>query len=363
MLSLQSMAQPLREPRPSWRATVLGEDLFAAALDREFRRADRFDEAFALAVVSMDERDETEWRDAIAAATAVARPTDVFGWLSYQRSLAIVRPLAPIGPASVSAAPDAALREELAQALRRAAVSACAVRVEVFASGSDERPPAPRSRARRETVTDALSVVSKRTFDVAGSMALLALLAPVFLVIAGLVRWSSRGPILFRQTRVGRHGQPFTMLKFRTMHANSDETVHEQYVTQFIQGGSAVASQAGVFKIVNDRRVTPVGHFLRRSSLDELPQFWNVFRGEMSLVGPRPSLPYEVARYKRWHRRRLSAAKPGITGLWQVTARSRATFDEMVRLDLQYARNPSLWTDIRILLATPRAVFSGRGAH
>ena len=118
-----------------------------------------------------------------------------------------------------------------------------------------------------------------------------------------------------------------------------------------------------VFKIVNDPRVTPLGHFLRRSSLDEFPQFWNVLRGEMSLVGPRPPLPYEVARYKRWHRRRVLEAKPGITGLWQVTGRSRTTFDEMVRLDLRYARSYSLWTDLKILLATPRAVCSGKGAH
>ena len=109
--------------------------------------------------------------------------------------------------------------------------------------------------------------------------------------------------------------------------------------------------------------MTPIGDFLRRSSLDELPQFWNVLRGEMSLVGPRPPLPYEVARYKRWHRRRVLEAKPGITGLWQVTGRSRTTFDEMVRLDLRYARSHSVWTDLNILLATPRAVLSGKGAR
>jgi lipopolysaccharide/colanic/teichoic acid biosynthesis glycosyltransferase len=118
-----------------------------------------------------------------------------------------------------------------------------------------------------------------------------------------------------------------------------------------------------VFKLVNDPRVTSVGHFLRRSSLDELPQFLNVLRGDMSLVGPRPPVPYEVERYKSWHVRRLYEAKPGITGLWQVKGRSRTTFDEMVRLDLQYARKRSLWEDIKILLATPRAVVSGKGAH
>jgi len=117
------------------------------------------------------------------------------------------------------------------------------------------------------------------------------------------------------------------------------------------------------FKIVNDERVTSIGRFLRRSSLDEFPQFWNVLKGDMSLVGPRPPIPYEVARYNRWHRRRVLEAKPGITGLWQVAGRSRTTFDEMVRMDLRYAKDHSVLTDLAILLATPRAVISGKGAH
>jgi lipopolysaccharide/colanic/teichoic acid biosynthesis glycosyltransferase len=206
--------------------------------------------------------------------------------------------------------------------------------------------------------------VLKRLLDIAGSAALLALLSPVFLVIAALIKVSSKGPVLFRQPRVGQCGRRFTMFKFRTMHVNADEAVHQQYVARFIESGAtATATSDKVFKIVDDPRVTPLGHFLRRSSLDELPQFWNVFRGEMSLVGPRPPLAYEVQRYKRWHLRRLWEAKPGITGLWQVKGRSRTTFDEMVRLDLQYAKTHSLWTDIKILLATPLAVVSGKGAH
>jgi lipopolysaccharide/colanic/teichoic acid biosynthesis glycosyltransferase len=179
--------------------------------------------------------------------------------------------------------------------------------------------------------------------------------------------------VFFRQERVGQHAKPFTMLKFRTMRVDAGHELHQQYVSQFIQsngqakpGDAKTGTESAappVFKIVNDPRVTPLGHFLRRSSLDELPQFWNVLIGEMSLVGPRPPLPYEVKVYKRWHRRRLFVAKPGITGLWQVTGRSRTTFDEMVRLDIRYAKNPSVWTDVKILLATPRAVISGNGAH
>jgi lipopolysaccharide/colanic/teichoic acid biosynthesis glycosyltransferase len=136
-------------------------------------------------------------------------------------------------------------------------------------------------------------------------------------------------------------------------------------VSSFIKSGSRRSSGAdenGLFKIVNDPRVTPIGRFLRRASLDELPQFWNVLIGDMSLVGPRPPLAYEVEQYQSWHRRRVMEAKPGVTGLWQVTGRSRTTFDEMVRLDLRYAKSNSVWTDIKILLATPRAVISGKGA-
>jgi lipopolysaccharide/colanic/teichoic acid biosynthesis glycosyltransferase len=163
---------------------------------------------------------------------------------------------------------------------------------------------------------------------------------------------------------VGKDGRPFFMVKFRTMLVNFDPRIHQQYVESFITARDEPQAGAKVVrKIVNDPRVTRIGHFLRRSSLDELPQFWNVLKGEMSLVGPRPALAYEVARYKPWHRRRVLEAKPGITGLWQVNGRSRTTFDEMVRLDLHYARTYSVWTDLKILLATPRAVLSGKGAH
>ena len=136
-------------------------------------------------------------------------------------------------------------------------------------------------------------------------------------------------------------------------------------VSRFIQGDRQVdqsLGRGGVFKIVDDPRVTAVGRILRKISLDELPQLWNVLRGEMSLVGPRPPIPYEVEQYKSWHRRRILEAKPGITGLWQVTGRSRTTFDEMVRLDIRYARTRSLLTDLKILLSTPRAVLEGKGA-
>ena len=196
------------------------------------------------------------------------------------------------------------------------------------------------------------------------SLGLLAAFLPLFLLIAALVKLTSRGPVLFQQERVGQMMKPFMMLKFRTMHTNADHAIHHQFVSAFIKsrGSLGAGGKTELFKIANDPRVTPIGRFLRRTSLDEIPQFWNVLRGDMSLVGPRPPLAYEVQQYKPWHLRRILEAKPGVTGLWQVTGRSRTTFDEMVRLDLRYARCHSVWADIKILLATPRAVLSGKGA-
>jgi lipopolysaccharide/colanic/teichoic acid biosynthesis glycosyltransferase len=169
--------------------------------------------------------------------------------------------------------------------------------------------------------------------------------------------------VLFRQQRVGHYGRCFTFLKFRSMYMDNDPSAHKEYVTRLING---VAEQKpsngngeGVYKLVNDRRITRVGKFLRQSSLDELPQLLNVLRGEMSLVGPRPSIPYEVAAYQTWHRRRVLEVKPGMTGLWQVMGRNRIKFDEMVRLDLQYAKQWSPWLDLKILIHTPGAVLKG----
>jgi lipopolysaccharide/colanic/teichoic acid biosynthesis glycosyltransferase len=214
-------------------------------------------------------------------------------------------------------------------------------------------------RPRKARAADA----AKRGLDLAASLALLVLLAPAVALIAALVKLSSPGPALFGQTRVGHMMRPFTMRKFRTMYMHAPPDVHREFVTRFITaGGTNGAAADGSFKLTNDRRVTPLGRILRRTSLDELPQLWNVLRGDMSLVGPRPSLPYEWAQYRPWHRRRVLEAKPGLTGLWQVTGRSQTTFDEMVRLDLRYARTCSLRNDIAILARTPAAVIAGRGA-
>jgi len=210
---------------------------------------------------------------------------------------------------------------------------------------------------------------TKRVMDIVGGAIILILCSPVLLAISLAVRLSSRGPVFFRQRRVGQYGRPFTFLKFRSMYADNDPSIHQEYVTQLIAGQAQLhpsngnGDGSGVYKLTGDPRVTPVGAFLRRTSLDELPQLWNVLRGEMSLVGPRPALPYEVAAYQTWHRRRVLEVKPGITGLWQVSGRCRLKFDDAVRLDLKYAKTWSLWLDLKILLRTPQAVWSGEGAY
>ena len=212
-----------------------------------------------------------------------------------------------------------------------------------------------------------LSRTMKRMMDVLGSSLALAIFLPVLLVIAIAVKVTSEGPVFFRQRRVGQYGNPFVFLKFRSMYTNNDAEVHKQYVQRLIAGKAdkhpSNGNGEGVYKLTKDSRITRVGAFLRKTSLDELPQFLNVLKGEMSLVGPRPPIPYEVDAYEIWHRRRLLEAKPGITGLWQISGRSRVKFDDMVRLDLQYARNWSPWMDIKILLRTPGAVVLGEGAH
>jgi exopolysaccharide biosynthesis polyprenyl glycosylphosphotransferase len=203
----------------------------------------------------------------------------------------------------------------------------------------------------------------KRAFDLAFAAAVLFLLSPVFVLIALAVKLTSQGPVLFRQVRIGHNGRAFEFLKFRSMYVKNDATVHQRYTADWIYGqvtpdGSA-AMQTAVYKIISDPRVTWVGRVLRRTSLDELPQFWNVLRGEMSVVGPRPPLPYEVERYTEWHKRRLDVL-PGITGLWQVSGRNALSFEEMIRLDIRYIENWSIRQDLSIVWRTIPAMLLGK---
>jgi exopolysaccharide biosynthesis polyprenyl glycosylphosphotransferase len=227
----------------------------------------------------------------------------------------------------------------------------------------------PAMRVRRDPVVGCSRRSRRlvRAFDIAASGAALLLLLPVFAVIAVAIKLGSRGPVFFRQERVGLCGRSFEFLKFRSMTAGNDASGHKEALAAFIHGEHqeclAQTDEWGrpVFKMTADARVTRVGRFIRRYSLDELPQFWNVFKGDMSMVGPRPALPYEVEAYKPWHEQRLQVT-PGVSGLWQVCGRSRVEFDDMVFQDIVYGYNQSFLTDAHICLRTVPAVLMGTGA-
>jgi lipopolysaccharide/colanic/teichoic acid biosynthesis glycosyltransferase len=205
----------------------------------------------------------------------------------------------------------------------------------------------PRERLARD--------VACRALDLVATLVLLVLLLPLLVAIALIIKLDSPGPVLFRQKRVGRDRRLFQVAKFRTMRHGADHDVHRDYMLALIESGTPAPKLAG------DARVTRFGGFLRRTSLDELPQLWNVLRGEMSLVGPRPSIPYEVERYPaHWFQR--FAVKPGVTGLWQVSGRSEVSLEEMIALDVEYARRRSVLLNVWILLRTIPAVLSMRGA-
>jgi exopolysaccharide biosynthesis polyprenyl glycosylphosphotransferase len=206
--------------------------------------------------------------------------------------------------------------------------------------------------------------VTKRITDIVGSTFGIILFSPFFIVIPILIKLSSKGPVFFKQERVGRYGQMFTFLKFRSMYVNNNHGEHKDFMKKFITGQqSDKDGDEQVYKMKNDPRVTKIGKFLRKSSLDELPQFINVLAGKMSLVGPRPAIPYEVEEYDTWHKRRVIETKPGITGVWQVDGRSNTPFEKMVRMDINYIKNWSLLLDIKLILKTPLAVFAANGAY
>lgn len=233
-----------------------------------------------------------------------------------------------------------------------------------------ESQPVPRSSSRSRQAY----YLMKRCVDVLLSFIVLVLLLPILLVLALVIRLDSPGPVIYHQTRVGARrvgGQwqraDFTFFKLRTMRQNTDASLHQAYVHALIQNNTAEmaalqgAEMGNVNKLVHDPRITRIGHFLRKYSIDELPQFFNVLRGDMSLVGPRPALPYEISDYQPWMLERLQAP-PGITGLQQITARCTADFASQVRLDIEYIHRQSLWLDFVILFKTPFAVLRAEGA-
>ncbi len=374
-------AQPGREAdASSGRDEVfLGQEPFLRMLYLERKRTERSGQRFVLMLLQagglLRSRNKQKVFDKVLETLLhTTRETDIKGWYETGSVVGVI--FTEIGSAqgrSVASALLAKITTALGATLSIEQINEITLSFHVFPEDWDEHEPGgPGASAlypdvHRKAAASSVDRILKRAMDICGSLAALILFSPVLAVIAASIRLTSRGPVLFRQQRIGQYGKRFTFLKFRSMHRNTDSRIHEEYVQWFISGangsGQGAQTHKAVFKLTADPRITPVGKFLRKTSLDELPQLLNVLRGDMSLVGPRPPIPYEFQRYRVWHKARLLGAKPGITGLWQVEGRSRVTFDEMVRMDLKYASSRSLWLDLKILFRTPAAAFSGKGAY
>ena len=364
---------------PQGREEVLTETTFHALLTHERRRAERSRKPFVLMLLEMHALHaksvgatfSERVKSAISRAT---RETDLIGWYEDGRILAVIFAELNVGENTpVAELLRSKVETVLRDSLGTKAAAKIVITTHIFPESWNQNGtghsadlklyPDLHEKASKKRVP----IVIKRGIDILGSALLLLLLSPILAVVALAIKLTSKGPVVFEQERLGQFGTKFKCLKFRTMYANNDPKIHREYVQNFIAGETKGANSNGyepvVYKLTNDPRVTAVGRFLRKTSLDEFPQFWNVLRGEMSLVGPRPPVAYEFEMYDYWHRRRVFELKPGVTGLWQVNGRSRTCFDDMVRLDLRYSQTWSLWLDLKILLATPLAVVAGSGAH
>jgi exopolysaccharide biosynthesis polyprenyl glycosylphosphotransferase len=356
---------------------MLAEESFVKQLALERKRAERSGRSFVLMLLDLNRllrkgsSDEAVGRIISVLAHAI-RETDIRGWYAESVIGVIFTEIGASDETPVAHALLSKVTAALCRTLTIEDMNEISLSFQIYPEDWDgEGPGNPSSSSLypdlvRHMERRKASYILKRSIDVVGSLAALVVSLPLFLIIAIAIKLTSRGPVFFQQARLGQYGKKFTFFKFRSMYFATNHTIHEQYVKDLIAGTLAVKEQndrKAVYKMTNDPRVTPVGKFLRRTSLDEFPQFFNVLRGEMSLVGPRPPLPYEFERYVVWHKRRLLAVKPGITGLWQVEGRSKVPFDEMVRMDLEYAKTWSLWVDIKILVRTPLALLNSDGAY
>jgi lipopolysaccharide/colanic/teichoic acid biosynthesis glycosyltransferase len=352
----------------------LDEEYFQGILTLERKRAERSKKHFLLVLLGLPAQPkkfpaEPSLEKINSALSVSCREIDIKGWYQQERTIGIIYIGYSDGGKTVICEK---LLKNLSSVFSREEIAQLTVSCIVYPrTGADEDyqvinhlylDPVQASIGR------ACSMVIKRSIDIIGSVAALLLFSPFFLVVPLLIKATSRGPVLFRQKRVGQGGKQFTFLKFRSMYVDNDDSIHLEFMKKHIKGpgtarGPSEPGKTEVFKIVHDPRVTRIGAFLRRTSLDELPQIINVLRGEMSLVGPRPAIPYEVREYDDWHLERIFPVKPGITGVWQVEGRSRTTFDAMVRMDISYIRNWSVLMDLKLLLKTPLSMLSAKGAY
>lgn len=345
---------------------VLPKEAFAAQLKREMRRVDRSGGQLSLLVFRLDaEASDLSLLRLHDKLSALCRETDMLG-APESRALGLICPDTGETGARRLADKIAGQTAGLAYAVETATYPD-----ELFHRLSSS--PSVDVRDTRPLLLETHAPAAsgqywlKRPLDVIGALVAILLFSPVMLATALAVKLSSPGPIVFRQKRIGKGGVPFAFYKFRSMRIDGDDRIHREYVSKLIKGQNEQVNQATgddkpVYKLKADPRITRVGHIIRRTSIDELPQLFNVLMGNMSLVGPRPPVPYEAENYRSWHLRRVLDVPPGITGLWQVEGRSKVTFDEMVRMDLRYVRDCSLALDLRILARTALVVLRCDGA-
>jgi lipopolysaccharide/colanic/teichoic acid biosynthesis glycosyltransferase len=386
---------PLRHIRPSRTLRRIHPPAFLRdVIEREKGRADRLGQFFSLILFDIDPGNGTcgsSIQRLVLALARRVRVTDEMGWLDDNCLVAVLPGTHSEGAGKMAADVDAKVVSEVSGApfyrysvYTYPATGADAASEEFPGSGMSRGGDASRTEGPQESPQEtapaggpgpnkapavredgrSLALIErmirgrpiprwKRAMDVAGALLSLILLSPVFAAVALLIKAVSPGPVFFKQERIGYMGKPFTFWKFRTMHAGNDATQHERHLSELIR------SDRPMIKLDDgkDDRIIPFGRILRKLCLDELPQLFNVLGGTMSLVGPRPCLPYEAREYLLWHARRFDIL-PGMTGLWQVSGKNRTTFKEMIRLDIRYARKVSPWTDIGILLRTVPAIVS-----
>jgi lipopolysaccharide/colanic/teichoic acid biosynthesis glycosyltransferase len=365
--------------QPVEERSVLNEAAFHRMISLERKRTERSRKPFLLMLLDMgdglySDSNEKALDKVLSALSLSTRETDVTGW--YKNNTVVGVMFTEFGVDdrnTILTTLMSRVSETLRTNLSSHQFNQISISFHLFPEEWNhdifERPSNPKlypDLTRRDDGRKLFSSI-KRIMDTIGSALALLFLSPIILLIAIAIKLTSKGPVFFRQKRVGQYGEQFVFLKFRSMHVNNDASEHKAYVKKLIAGSAqsqpSNGNGNGVYKLTKDSRITRIGGFLRKTSLDELPQFINVLKGEMSLVGPRPAIAYEVEAYDIWHRRRVLEAKPGITGLWQVNGRSRIKFDDMVRLDLRYAKTWSPWMDLKILMRTPVAVVFGDGAY
>jgi lipopolysaccharide/colanic/teichoic acid biosynthesis glycosyltransferase len=358
---------------------LFSEGYFVDMLYGERKRTERSKRPFLLMLLNLKRIPQTQRRNEIPkisdSLVSTTREVDIKGWFEEGSVIGVIFTELNGGDTKLA---QKSITQKLEKAFQSELTGETVRKMEIsfhpFPEDKGSNPPKnpfnslfyPEIKAGKEL--EGISFLIKRVMDIVGSVAGILFFCPLMVLIAILIRITSKGPVFFKQERIGKHGGKFVFLKFRSMYVNSDESIHKNYVEKLIKGkivnnGNGAGKGNGTYKMQADPRVTPLGKILRKASLDELPQLLNVLRGNMSLVGPRPPLPYEIEKYDLWHRTRILEVKPGITGLWQVNGRSSTTFDEMVRLDIRYIQNWSLFLDLKILLMTPWAALSGKGAY